>query len=69
MNSETLANPASNLVEKSLAAPRDDLSVSRGHLSIESERPEKSARMHRQDSKRGLRLINLERRAHFCRFF
>jgi hypothetical protein len=69
MNSGSQANPAPNFPEKPALAQQDNLFVWRGHSIMGRETLEQSAPVRRQNSEHGSRLINLERRARFCRFF
>jgi hypothetical protein len=68
MNSDSSVNPAKSLVVKPTAVRSDDPWLWNDPSKIVRERLDESVRLRRQDVTRGLRLINLERRAHFFSF-
>jgi hypothetical protein len=68
MNSDSSANSANNLVVKPAPVWSDDPWLWNDPSTIVRERLDESVRLRRQEVTRGLRLINLERRAHFFSF-
>jgi hypothetical protein len=68
MHSGSSTNPATYLVEKPASGSPDDPWMRRDHPAMGRNRLEQRVCLRRQESTRGLRLINLERRARFCSF-
>lgn len=68
MNSDSSASLGANLFLKPAPPPPNDPWMRRDHPAMRRKSLEESARLRRQEATRGLRLINLERRARFCSF-
>lgn len=68
MDSGSPSIPANHLAVKSAPTRSDDPWLWRDHPTIGCDRVEENVRLRRQEATRGLRLINLERRANFFSF-